>query len=101
MEQNVIEEWLNKTWDNFITGFCKVEFVCYEGEPNWLGFLLLIIFFPLLFYLLQFLGLLSVLTTVSFFNYKPFGEERGTILQYLGISFYLTIILFILTELFF
>jgi len=21
----------------FITGFCKVQFLCYEGAPNWLG----------------------------------------------------------------
>ena len=24
-------------WDSFITSFCKVEFLCYAGEPNWLG----------------------------------------------------------------
>ena len=30
--------------DNFINSFCKVQFLCYEGEPNWLG---LIVLFPL------------------------------------------------------
>ncbi len=24
-------------WDGFITGFCKVEFLCNAGEPTWLG----------------------------------------------------------------
>jgi len=24
-------------WNKFITGFCKVEFLCYDGAPNWLG----------------------------------------------------------------
>ena len=24
-------------WDSFIESFCKVEFLCYTGEPNWLG----------------------------------------------------------------
>ena len=27
--------------DNFIIGFCKVEFLCYAGSPNWLGWGLL------------------------------------------------------------
>ena len=24
-------------WSKFITGFCKAEFLCYEGSPHWLG----------------------------------------------------------------
>ena len=24
-------------WDKFISGFCKVEFLCHAGSPNWLG----------------------------------------------------------------
>ena len=31
-------------FDSFINSFCKVQFLCYEGEPNWLG---LIVLFPL------------------------------------------------------
>jgi hypothetical protein len=23
--------------DSFLTSFCKVEFLCWQGEPNWLG----------------------------------------------------------------
>lgn len=38
--------------DSFFSSFCKVEFVCYEGEPNWLGWLILIPFFLLVFWLL-------------------------------------------------
>ena len=28
---------MDKFWPIFIEGFCKVEFLCYTGEPNWLG----------------------------------------------------------------
>ena len=35
--------------DSFINGFCKVEFLCYLGEPNWLGWLILV---PLYFFVL-------------------------------------------------
>ena len=31
-------------FDNFINSFCKVQFLCYQGEPNWMG---LIVLFPL------------------------------------------------------
>ena len=31
--------------DSFFSSFCKVDFVCYQGEPNWLGWLILIPFF--------------------------------------------------------
>lgn len=24
-------------WNKFISGFCKVEFLCFAGDPNWLG----------------------------------------------------------------
>tara|TARA_B100000959_G_C14884837_1_gene584142 strand:+ start:816 stop:1016 length:201 start_codon:yes stop_codon:yes gene_type:complete len=34
--------WRNLMWDSFISGFCKVEFLCYTGEPNWLGWLVVI-----------------------------------------------------------
>ena len=29
-------------WDEFINGYCKVEFLCYGGEPNWLGWVVMI-----------------------------------------------------------
>ena len=29
------------SYDGFIAGFCKVEFLCHAGEPNWLGWGLL------------------------------------------------------------
>jgi len=28
-------------WNTIVPGFCKVEFLCYEAEPNWLGWLVL------------------------------------------------------------
>lgn len=30
-------------WNDFIAGFCKVEIVCWEGGPNWLGWIILAI----------------------------------------------------------
>jgi len=31
-------------WELFVTEFCKVQFLCYHGEPNWLGWVVLIAF---------------------------------------------------------
>ena len=28
-------------YDEFISGFCQVQFLCYEAEPNWLGWIVL------------------------------------------------------------
>jgi hypothetical protein len=33
-------------WEGFIRGFCKVEFLCYAGDPNWLGWVVLVGFRP-------------------------------------------------------
>ena len=30
--------------DDFFNSFCKVEFLCYQGDPNWLGWIFVIIF---------------------------------------------------------
>ncbi len=30
-------------WKEFITGYCKVDFVCWAGKPNWLGWLVLVV----------------------------------------------------------
>jgi hypothetical protein len=32
---------MDEYWDKFIFEFCKVEFVCWQGEPNWLGWIVL------------------------------------------------------------
>ena len=40
--------------DSFINGFCKVEFLCYLGEPNWLGWLILVPFY--IFVVIAFYG---------------------------------------------
>lgn len=29
-------------FDGFISSFCKVEFLCYAGDPNWLGWMVLV-----------------------------------------------------------
>ena len=28
-------------WDSFVSGFCKVSFVCWNDDPNWLGWILI------------------------------------------------------------
>ena len=28
-------------WDKIIFEFCKVNFLCWHGEPNWLGWILI------------------------------------------------------------
>jgi hypothetical protein len=28
-------------WDSFISTFCKVQFLCYSGDPNWLGWVVI------------------------------------------------------------
>ncbi len=49
-------------WDEFIFGFCKVQFLCYAGEPNWLGWLVLVAGPPaVLFGLLIFAKVVQVL----------------------------------------
>lgn len=43
-------------WNKFIIGFCKVEFLCYAGSPNWLGWgllgigALILLFICIIFY---------------------------------------------------
>jgi hypothetical protein len=33
---------MEEFWASFITGFCKVEFLCYNAEPNWLGWVAIV-----------------------------------------------------------
>jgi hypothetical protein len=101
MGKKIAEEWLDETWDNFLTGFCKVNIVCFEGEPNWLGYILLPIFFLIVFYLSLFLFEISLISVHHFFHYKPFGENRRTLIEYLGIMLYFIILLFLIKSLFF
>lgn len=32
---------MGEFWKSFLIGFCKVEAVCFEGNPNWLGWILI------------------------------------------------------------
>ena len=41
-------EKINQLDNSFTNSFCKVEFVCYQNEPNWLGMIVLIIGFIIL-----------------------------------------------------
>ena len=46
-------------FDNFINSFCKVQFLCYEGEPNWLGIIVQLFFFLVL--LLIFIVIIEII----------------------------------------
>ena len=48
-------------WNTFVPGFCKVEFLCYDAEPNWLGWLILGIggIFAAMFAALLFFGIVA------------------------------------------
>jgi len=39
--KNWLREFIN---GGFIESFCKVEFLCYQGDPNWLGWIVLGVF---------------------------------------------------------
>ncbi len=34
---------MSELWNKFIFGFCKVEFLCWNGDPNWLGWIFIAI----------------------------------------------------------
>jgi|GEM_PF-2538103 hypothetical protein len=57
-------------WEGFIRGFCKVEFLCYAGDPNWLGWVVLGIpaLILALIVLVSFLSFIGVLFS-PFFNW--------------------------------
>lgn len=49
--------------ESLYSSFCKVEFVCYQGEPNWLGWLILLPLFG--FFLYTFLTVVFSLFKVT------------------------------------
>lgn len=34
---------MNEYWINFTSEFCKVDFLCHNGEPHWLGWFALVV----------------------------------------------------------
>jgi len=36
-------EIMGEFWEKFLFGFCKVDAVCWQGDPNWLGWIILFI----------------------------------------------------------
>ena len=32
---------MREIWDDFVFRFCKVDVVCWHGEPNWLGWIVI------------------------------------------------------------
>ena len=40
---------MKEYWDQFIFGYCKVEFLCWQSDPNWLGWIVIGIFALILF----------------------------------------------------
>lgn len=35
--QSLHDSGIAENWQSFIEAFCKVEFLCFQKEPNWLG----------------------------------------------------------------
>ena len=54
---------MSEWWADFIAGFCKVEVLCYAGEPNWLGGIVL--------------GLSGLLITKSLVGFLMNEDEEG------------------------
>jgi len=43
---------MSEFWDKFVYEFCKVEFVCWNGELNWLGWVFIVLGLLILLFLL-------------------------------------------------
>ena len=52
-------------WDSFIEGFCKVSFVCWHGDPNWLGWILIIFLGVLLGIICLFLFITALVSIIE------------------------------------
>jgi hypothetical protein len=39
-------------WDWIIFEYCKVNFLCYAGDPNWLGAIILLLLFGAILYMI-------------------------------------------------
>ena len=67
--------------DNFIYSFCKVGFLCYQNEPNWLG--IIVLFCLALIIMLIAYIILNIITEVipgivqDFFSANPEKEEAN------------------------
>jgi len=44
--------YMSEFWDKFVYEFCKVEFVCWNGELNWLGWVFIVLGLLILLFLL-------------------------------------------------
>lgn len=55
-------------WESFIAGFCQVEFLCYSGHPNWLGWIVLAIGGVIAMF---------VLAAILILGYAPPPSDRG------------------------
>jgi hypothetical protein len=47
-----MKETFFSVWDPFVAGFCKVQFLCYQGDPNWLGWIVIGVGGPMVLYIL-------------------------------------------------
>ena len=58
----------------FFYEFCKADFLCYSGEPHWLGWIVLIILFFGILYLI-----LRIVTSEAFQeNSESYFDEKST-----------------------
>lgn len=61
---------MNSRWNKFINGYCEVDFLCYNGEPNWFGWI------PI-----GFIGLIFIGIVLMFF-----GLIIGTIFEVIEVA---------------
>jgi hypothetical protein len=73
--------------DGFINGFCKVEFLCYAGDPNRLGWVVLVIGGLLLWSVGLAIGLMFFGKIIELYDEEPwtliaFGAIIAAIVGY-------------------
>ena len=64
--------------EDFFNSFCKVEFLCYQGDPNWLGWIFVIFFVTFFGRMpknITFFGPVLFSNVGSFANVSPISQQ--------------------------
>ena len=70
-------------WEQFLVGFCKVQFLCYDWQLNWLGWIVIVILGIVIFVLgIVVLGLLQQFLSSLLSDFQGLREvKRGEIVR--------------------
>jgi len=63
--------------DNFIYSFCKVGFLCYENEPNWLGIIVLLCLWLIIMLIAYIIFIILTEIVQDFFSENLEKEEAN------------------------